>query len=231
MSRLSANNISRTFQGEAGTVLSDVSMSVQAGELFVVAGKSGCGKSTLLRILGGFDTPDTGEVFLDGQAVTAPQHSQMMVFQSFDQLFPWYTLQQNLVFALGKSGVEKNKAKAKIIAQEYLQKVELLSFANAYPNTLSGGMLQRGALARALCLKPKVLLMDEPFSSLDTITRKTMQDLLLNLKAHTDAAIVLVTHDIDEAVRLADTAWVLRRGEKGLTPCEINAKALEKLLT
>lgn len=228
--RLSANNISRTFQGEAGLVLDDVTLNVKSGELYVIAGKSGCGKSTLLRILGGFDKPNNGMIYLDSQLVSRPQHTRMMVFQSFDQLFPWFTLEQNLVFALRKSKVEPSREKAKIKAFEFLQKTGLEKFAKAYPATLSGGMLQRGALARALCLEPKVLLMDEPFSSLDAITRKSMQDLLLQLKSHTDAAIILVTHDIDEAVRLADTLAVLKRGQSGLISCPISAKALEEQL-
>ena len=231
MNILTAENIVRSFASSAGTVLDGVSLCVQEGDIFVVLGHSGCGKSTLLRVLGGFDAPDAGSVFLDGTPVTKPRRDMVMMFQSFEQLFPWFTLQENLVYALRKTGIMRDKEKAAVRAAEYLQKTGLAGFEHAYPHTLSGGMKQRGALARALCLAPKVLLMDEPFSSLDFLTHKAMQDTLLELQQTTHTTIVLVTHDIDEALRLGHTITVLQRGTKQLCACEKRKESLEGLLT
>lgn len=230
MSLLMANGLVRRFDGTAGTVLDGVSLEVKQGEIFAVLGQSGCGKSTLLRLLGGFDRPDAGDVTLDGAAVTAPRRDLVMMFQSFEQLFPWFTLRENLVYALRKTGVERDKTAANARAVDYLAQTGLSGFEDAYPHTLSGGMKQRGALARALCLRPRVLLMDEPFSSLDFLTRKAMQQTLLELQRTSGTTVVLVTHDIDEAVALGDRVAVLDRREKRLTLCEKNAEKLEALV-
>ncbi|MEG0852648.1 MAG: ATP-binding cassette domain-containing protein [Angelakisella sp.] len=208
---LSAREISRSFTSETKTVtvLRTLNLTVTEGEFFVILGQSGCGKSTLLRILGGFDTPDSGTVLLDEKPVTAPGKDMVMMFQSFDQLFPWFTLQSNITYALKKTGVERNPQAARIIAMQCLQSVGLGDCGDSYPHQLSGGMKQRAALARALALRPRVLLMDEPFSSLDYLTRKNAQRTLHQLWQSTGMAVVLVTHDIEEAVTLGQRIAVL----------------------
>ena len=231
MMMLTAENISRRFAGEAGTVLNRLSFSIPEGEIFAILGKSGCGKTTLLRTLGGFDPPDEGRVLLAGKPVVTPRPDVVMMFQSFDQLFPWYTLRENLAYALQKTGVNHSRTGALEQAGESLRRTGLGGFEDAYPHTLSGGMKQRGALARALCLTPRVLLMDEPFSSLDALTRHSMQELLLSLQRETGLTVVLVTHDTQEALQLGQTITVLRRGASELLPCEKSADALQRLLS
>ena len=225
---ITIQNVSRGFPNTP-TVLNNLSGEIPQGGIFVILGHSGCGKSTLLRILGGFDRPDSGRVLLGDEPVTRPRPDMFMMFQSYEQLFPWKTLRGNLVFALQGSGVERDAKKAAARADLYLSKAGLAGYENAYPHTLSGGMKQRGALARALCLAPKVLLMDEPLSSWDFLTRRAMQSLLKELQQEAKTTVVLVTHDIDEAVRIGDTVAMLTPEGK-LTLCEKSIEALEGLL-
>ncbi len=227
---LTLRGITRTFPGGLH-VLNQLDMDVPAGGIFVILGHSGCGKSTLLRIIGGFDKADYGTVLLGRELVTEPRPDMIMMFQSYDQLFPWQTLRGNLVFALQQSGVERDPQKAHACADEYLKKTGLSGFENAYPHTLSGGMKQRGALARALGLAPGVLLMDEPFSSLDFLTRRAMQSLLMQLQREAGITIVLVTHDIEEALRIGDTITALDKTTGRLVACEKDAAKLEAFLT
>lgn len=195
--------------GAAQEVLRECSLQVESGEFVAVLGRSGGGKSTLLRIVGGFLQPTAGRVLLDGAPVTAPGPERTMVFQNFDQLLPWYTLQGNLQWALRKTGVEKNRHKAAALAREMLAKTGLSGLEDRWPHSLSGGQKQRGALARALALRPRVLLMDEPFSSLDYLTRGEAQATLERLCAEYHPTVLFVTHDIGEAVRLADRIALL----------------------
>ena len=175
----------------------------------VILGKSGCGKTTLLRIIGGFLPADSGLVLLDGKPVEGPSRQMIMVFQSFDQLFPWFTLEGNLIYALKKAKKFKDPQVLQSTACHYLEITGLLEFRNHYPHTLSGGMKQRGALARAMALKPRLLLMDEPFSSLDYLTRKQAQASLKGLAADNRSTVILVTHDIEEALTLGTRIAVL----------------------
>ncbi len=207
------NHIWKAFPTGEGnlSVLEDVHFSLTKGEFFVILGQSGGGKSTLLRVLGGFEPPDRGEVLLDQVPVRQPGRDAVMIFQSFDQLFPWYTLKQNLIYALKKTGAESDRSKAAAEAEIYLNLTGLTEFANAFPYQLSGGMKQRGALARALILQPRLLLMDEPFSSLDFLTKKEAIRNIKHLHDKIGTTILLVTHDIDEAIELGTTIAVLSR--------------------
>lgn len=208
---LKLNQIKKNFvrDGETFPVLDGISLSVGEGEFFVLLGRSGCGKTTLLRTVGGFLTPDEGEVLLSGETVTKPGASQMMVFQDFNQLFPWMTLKKNLTYAMKKARPELTKEERNQTAERFLAAAGLLEFANQYPAGLSGGMKQRGALARALCLSPKVLLMDEPFSSLDYLSRQTARQTVLRMAQETGCTVLLVTHDIEEAAELGDRIGIL----------------------
>src|SRR5262245_38514655 len=178
----------------AVTALQDVS--------FCVVGRSGCGKTTLLNILAGFLAPTTGEVLIGGREVSGRGLDRGVVFQDFAQLFPWRTAQRNVEFGLEMKGVPREE-RAKT-AQRFLGLVKLESFAGAYPHELSGGMQQRAAMARALAYNPSVLLMDEPFAALDALTRDEMQRLLVDVWRETKKTIVYVTHNVAEAVYLAD---------------------------
>jgi NitT/TauT family transport system ATP-binding protein len=178
-----------------------VSFALSAGERLALVGPSGCGKSSLLRAVGGFLKPQSGEIRLNGHAVTRPGPDRMTVFQEFDQLLPWRTVLGNVRFALER-GRGFGRREATDIAREWLGRVGLGPFADVYPHTLSGGMKQRVAIARAFALQPALLLMDEPFAALDAITRRHMQDELLTLCEQTGSTTLFVTHGIDEALRV-----------------------------
>lgn len=190
-------------------VLSQVEFSVEEGDFLVILGKSGCGKTTLLRIIGGFLSADSGLVLLDDRPVERPSCQMTMIFQSFDQLFPWFTLEDNIRYALKKAKNLKDPQILRETACHYLEMTGLLEFKDHYPHTLSGGMKQRGALARALALKPRLLLMDEPFSSLDYLTRKQAQASLKDIAAASRSTVILVTHDIEEALTLGTKIAIL----------------------
>jgi NitT/TauT family transport system ATP-binding protein len=191
----------------AVTALRDVSFGVAESEFICVVGRSGCGKTTLLNILAGFLSPTKGDVLIGGRAVSGRGLDRGVVFQDFAQLFPWRTAQRNVEFGLEMKGVPREE-RAKT-AQRFLGLVNLESFAGAYPHELSGGMQQRAAIARALAYNPSVLLMDEPFAALDALTRDEMQRLLVDVWRETRKTIVYVTHNVAEAVYLADRIVVL----------------------
>ncbi len=211
---LAAQGLCKSFGEQC--VLRDVSLTVESGGFLAILGRSGCGKTTLLRLLGGFLPPDSGRVLLDGKPVTAPGKDLLMVFQGFDQLFPWQTLLQNLVFALAKTRPELSKKEARELASRCLGEMGLKSAQDKYPHQLSGGMKQRGVLARAMALAPKVLLMDEPFSSLDVSLRESAHESLLTLRRLTGAAVVFVTHDIGEALHLAPEIALMKPESFGI---------------
>src|SRR5258708_14303342 len=213
-SKITVRNVSRTFfspQGEKIDALKDVSMDVEdafsaagrdIGEFRVLLGPSGCGKSTLLRMIAGLDTPDTGEVLVNGQPVHGPGKDRGMVFQKYTSL-PWLTVQENVEYGMKINNVPA--AQRKEAAEHLLKAVGLAEFAGVYPETLSGGMQQRVAIARTLALRPSVILMDEPFGAVDAQTRSEMQQLLLQVWDETACTILFVTHDLEEAFYLADT--------------------------
>lgn len=202
---LQLEQVTKSFPAQTSSrcVLDRFDLRVGDGEFIAVLGKSGCGKSTLLRIAGGFEKPDSGSVLLGGVPVTEPSQKMVMLFQDFNQLFPWLTLLQNLLFAIRKTLPAMKSEQARKLAHTCLEQVGLAEFADSYPYQLSGGMKQRGALARALALRPEVLLMDEPFSSLDYLTRRNAQDLLKQLWNQGGLTVLFITHDISEALLLA----------------------------
>ena len=176
-----------------------VSFDVWEADRFILLGASGCGKSTLLKAVGGFIAAREGQILLDGQKVVGPGPDRVMVFQEFDQLPPWKTVRENVAFPVRISG-RLGRKEALERADHYLEKVGLSRFAEAYPNTLSGGMKQRVAIARALAMEPRILLMDEPFAALDALTRRKMQEELLALWEEVRFTLLFVTHSIEEAL-------------------------------
>jgi len=190
------------------TAVDGVSLVVREGERFVLFGPSGCGKSTLLQAMAGFLRPSRGSIELDGKPVLAPGPDRVVVFQEFDQLLPWRTVLGNVAYPLRVArGMAATQAKAE--AQRYVELVGLAGFAQAHPHQLSGGMKQRVAIARALALSPRILLMDEPFASLDAITRRKLQDDLLAVLRAARTTLLFVTHSVEEAVLLGDRILVL----------------------
>lgn len=205
---LEVNGLTKHFETPKGTVvaLEDVSFAVHKREFMTVIGPSGCGKSTLVRILAGLETATQGEVLVGGEPVLGPGPDRGMVFQSYT-LFPWLTVKENVMFGPRMSGSSSLVAERE--ARQWIDLVGLSRFENAYPNQLSGGMKQRVAIARALANQPQVLFMDEPFGALDAQTRCSMQSHLLEIWKNVDITVVFITHDLDEAVYLADRILVL----------------------
>ncbi|WUR13755.1 ABC transporter ATP-binding protein [[Empedobacter] haloabium] len=185
-----------------------VSFDVFEGDRFVLLGPSGCGKSSLLKAIGGFLTPVAGSIELDSRAVTQPGPDRMAVFQEFDQLPPWKTVLQNVMFPL-LAARRLARTEARERALHWIDRVGLARCADAYPHTLSGGMKQRVAIARALAMQPKVLLMDEPFAALDALTRRTMQEELTKLWEEAPFTLLFVTHSIEEALVVGNRILLL----------------------
>ncbi|GKT23906.1 ABC transporter ATP-binding protein [Acidovorax sp. SUPP3334] len=185
-----------------------VDFSVHAADRFVLLGASGCGKSTLLKAIAGFIAPSEGRIVLDGQPVTRPGPDRVVVFQEFDQLPPWKTVRENVMFPL-LAARRASRAEAAERAALYLDKVGLTKFADAHPHQLSGGMKQRVAIARALAMQPRVLLMDEPFAALDALTRRRMQEELLGLWDEFRFTLIFVTHSIEEALVVGNRIAIL----------------------
>jgi NitT/TauT family transport system ATP-binding protein len=202
---LQVNGVTLQYKTEKHLVTATyrVSFDVFRADRFVVLGPSGCGKSTLLKAVGGYMAPTEGDMRLKGVPVRAPGPDRMFVFQEFDQLLPWKTVKQNVMFALQASGKMRGKA-AEAQAMRYIDKVNLTKFADSYPHTLSGGMKQRVAIARAMAMEPDILLMDEPFAALDALTRRKMQEELLQLWEDTRFTVLFVTHSIPEAVLIGN---------------------------
>jgi NitT/TauT family transport system ATP-binding protein len=184
-----------------------VSFNVQHGDRFILLGPSGCGKSSLLKAVAGFVRPVEGRMTLQGVPISRPGPDRMMVFQEFDQLFPWRTVIQNVMFPMQVRHWTRRDRMER--ARESLERVGLSKFADAYPHTLSGGMKQRAAIARAMALEPDVLLMDEPFAALDALTRRRLQDELLHLWDDLRFTMLFVTHAIDEATRVGSRILLL----------------------
>ena len=215
--KVSLRNVARSFvspTGERIQALRDVNLEVEdlyspdgrdIGELRVLLGPSGCGKSTTLRLIAGLDHPDSGQILVNGAPVTGPGRDRGMVFQKYTS-FPWLTVSQNIEYGLKINGFPERERRQTVA--HLIEAVGLAGFASSYPDTLSGGMQQRVAIARTLALRPSVVLMDEPFGALDAQTRGDMQELLLRIWGESASTILFVTHDVDEAIYLADHIYV-----------------------
>lgn len=210
MSTLTVQHLTKIFgrDEKAVTALDNVSLAIAEGEFSVVVGPSGCGKSTLLNIVAGLERQSSGSAALDSEPITGPSAQRGMVFQSYT-LFPWLTVRGNVEFGLRIKGMPASERAD--IARRYLKLVGLEEFENALPKELSGGMKQRTAIARVLANSPDMLLMDEPFGALDAQTRMQLQDLLLDIWRKERATVLFITHDIDEAILLADTIHIMSR--------------------
>jgi NitT/TauT family transport system ATP-binding protein len=204
-------NVTKSFQRQTEdgslSVLDGIDLSLEGGTFTCLVGPSGCGKSTLLRIIDGLIPPDAGEVRIDGQVVTGPSLDRGFVFQQFN-LLPWRTVLANVEFGLENLGVKKGERRER--AQDVIKLVDLEGFENYFPGQLSGGMQQRVGLARALAVEPGQLLMDEPFGSVDDQTRMLLQEELLKIWERSQKTVIFVTHDIEEALFLADHVVILR---------------------
>jgi NitT/TauT family transport system ATP-binding protein len=204
-----ADKLSKSFthEGKSEQVLEDITFSIGEGEIVSILGQSGCGKSTLLNVLGGFEKCEGGSVTVGGMPVIRPNRKCVMLFQDYG-LLPWRSILGNVELGLEPLRLPSKEQKER--ALKYIRLVGLEEKSTAFPHQLSGGMKQRVALARALAMQPELLLMDEPFAALDTFTRYALQDELLRIQAREGVTIVLVTHDIDEAVYLSDRVFVMK---------------------
>jgi NitT/TauT family transport system ATP-binding protein len=219
---LQAQAVTIDYAADRGTVRAthEVSFDVHRADRFVLLGPSGCGKSTLLKAIGGFVQPSTGALLLNGRRIVRPGPDRIVVFQEFDQLPPWKTVKQNVMFPLLASGVARKEAAER--ALHWLEKVGLARFADAYPHTLSGGMKARVAIARALAMQPAILLMDEPFAALDALTRRRMQEELQALWDEVRFTMLFVTHSIEEALVVGNRILLLSP-HPGRVRAEINS--------
>ena len=203
---LSIQNVNKSFtvDGQKVDVLKDINLEIREGEFIAIVGHSGCGKSTLLKIIAGLEKNDTGLVTVDGNEVKGPGMDRGMIFQEH-RLFPWMSIEKNV--QLGLKGLGKEE-KTKL-SDQYLELVKLSEFKKAYPSQLSGGMSQRAAIARSLVSQPEILLLDEPFGALDALTKIELQEELLKIRERFHNTMIMVTHDIEEAVFLADRIVVM----------------------
>jgi len=208
MAKIVIKNLTKTYSGGNVVALEDINLEIPPNETLCILGPSGCGKTTLLRILDCLIPRDRGEIFLDGELVTAPRPDVTMVFQHFG-LFPWKSLEENIGYGLGLRGRSKEEIRETV--GRYIQLMGLKGFEKSYPYQLSGGMQQRAGLARALAVNPSLLLMDEPFGSLDAQTREMMQEELLRVLESEKKTMIFVTHSIDEAILLGNRIVMMSR--------------------
>ncbi len=210
---LIVDNVTKVYKTSKGpfTVLDGVNLTVNEGEFICVIGHSGCGKSTLLNMVSGFATPTTGQVRLEGQPIGEPGPDRMVVFQNY-ALLPWLTAYENIYLAIDAVNPNKSEAEKREITQKHLAMVGLTEAAHKKPSQISGGMKQRVSIARALAIAPKVLILDEPFGALDAITKEELQEELLKIWNDNRATVLMITHDIDEALFLADKLVMMTNG-------------------
>jgi NitT/TauT family transport system ATP-binding protein len=208
MLHLEISHLHKQFPTRRGTTiaLENINLHVEESEFVCAVGASGSGKSTLLRLIAGLDTPTAGEILVDGDRVIGPGPDRGMVFQNYT-LYPWMSVADNVGFGLKLQGLSNSERRQQVAY--YLEVVGLLQFAQSLPKELSGGMKQRVAIARALACQPKILLLDEPFGALDVQTKETMQQFLLQLWRQTGITILMITHDVEEAVFLSQRVYVL----------------------
>ncbi len=211
---LEVRNLTKNYHDgpDSRDILSNLNLTVNEGDFLTILGPSGCGKTTLIRCIAGFEDYE-GEVLVDGNRVTGPGIDRFMVFQTFEQLFPWKTVRNNITYPLKINGVS-DKEERNRIAEEHLELVGLAGKGDLYPHQLSGGMKQRVAIAKGLALKPKIILMDEPFAALDAMTRNKLQAELSRLKEQENATVIFITHNIQEALVLGTRVMLMSK--KGL---------------
>ncbi|MFZ3081587.1 ABC transporter ATP-binding protein [Rhodoferax ferrireducens] len=207
---LQIEGLSKAFV-PAKPVFADVSFSLTRGEFVCIIGHSGCGKTTILNVLAGLDTASTGNVFMDGREVTGPSLERGVVFQSH-ALMPWLTVRQNIAFAVKSRWPDWGRAEVNTHVEKFVAMVGLSPAIDKKPSQLSGGMKQRVGIARAFCISPKLLLLDEPFGALDALTRGTIQDELMSIVRQTQQTVFMITHDVDEAILLADRILLMSNG-------------------
>ncbi len=211
---LVVENVSKVYElpkGDTYTVLQDVNLTINQGEFICVIGHSGCGKTTLLNMVSGFSKPTTGEVRLNGKVIQGPGPDRMVVFQGY-ALLPWLSVFENVYLAVNSVYPQKTKAEKSQIVKEHLAMVGLTEAADKTPPQISGGMKQRVAIARALSIRPEVLVLDEPFGALDAITKEELQEELLKIWNNSRCTVLMITHDIDEALFLADKLVMMTNG-------------------
>jgi NitT/TauT family transport system ATP-binding protein len=212
---LEVQSLSKSYRqagGETTVAIGNITCQVEAGEFVSFVGPSGCGKTTLLMSIAGLLAPSSGRVIVNGKEVNGPPANLVLLFQEYNKsLFAWRSVLGNVRFGLAARGARSTRAAAEDKARKLLELVGLKGFENHYPWELSGGMQQRVAIARALAYEPEVLLMDEPFGSLDALTRLELEDTLLRLWAELKTTVLFITHDIEEAIYLSDRIWVLSR--------------------
>ena len=208
MIKVRAEDIRKVFPGGSGDImaLGGVNLEIRDGEFFAIAGPSGCGKSTLLEIVAGLVKPTSGSIYIDGKPVSGPDHDRGIVFQGY-ALFPWRTVMGNVAYGLEEKGIPQQERD--MVCRKYVSLVGLAGFEDHYPYQLSGGMKQRVAIARALAYSPDILLMDEPFAALDAQTREILQGEVLRIWNETKKTVLFVTHNIEEAVFLADRIAIM----------------------
>lgn len=210
---LEIRNLHKSFEDENDQmehILTDFNLQVKKNEFLCILGPSGCGKTTLLRCIAGFEKY-SGEILVNGEVKKKPGIDRIMVFQDFNQLFPWKTVEKNIQYPLKQQGI-KDKAELDRITAEYLEKVNLAGIQKKYPHQLSGGMKQRVAIAKALALKPQIILMDEPFAALDAMTRNKLLAEVQSISTTEDCTFVFITHNIQEAIVLGSRVMVLASG-------------------
>lgn len=216
---LKIEGLSKSFVA-AKPVFADVSFTLARGEFVCIIGHSGCGKTTILNVLAGLDTATAGNVFMDGREVAGPSLERGVVFQSH-ALMPWLTVRQNIAFAVKSRWPDWGKAEVNAHVEKFVAMVGLSPAIDKKPAQLSGGMKQRVGIARAFCIQPKMLLLDEPFGALDALTRGTIQDELMTIVRQTQQTVFMITHDVDEAILLADRILLMSNGnesEAGYVP-------------
>ncbi len=212
---LKIEKLSKAYQA-AKPVFADVSFTLERGEFVCIIGHSGCGKTTILNVLAGLDTATGGHVFMDGREVAGPSLERGVVFQGH-ALMPWLTVRQNIAFAVKSRWPDRPKAEVQALVEKFVAMVGLSHAIDKKPSQLSGGMKQRVGIARAFSISPKMLLLDEPFGALDALTRGTIQDELMSIVRQTQQTVFMITHDVDEAILLADRILLMSNGSETAT--------------
>ena len=215
MAFLQIESLSKTYSKAAAPVFENVNFNIQKGEFVCIVGHSGCGKTTILNVLAGLDTASTGHVIMDGREVAGPSLQRGVVFQGH-ALMPWLSVERNIAFAIESRWPDWSRKKVRDHGQQMIDLVGLTGVEQRKPAELSGGMKQRVGIARAFAIQPKMLLLDEPFGALDALTRGTIQDELVNIVRRTQQTVFMITHDVDEAILLADRILLMSNGPRAV---------------